>query len=154
MKIEARKKSTGEIRLFAEDVWAMMERAGHVRRGWDFIRWHEIEAPEEIRAVVEAADKAGREDLAVIEAEATADARGEKTLAPTGLKIADGSEVLQEFWHTRPQEGIHVFTADMPPKAVFADGSPVLFSGKQASDGGGILSFAKKGKKRRKKTAQ
>ena len=154
MKIEARKKSTGEIRLFAEDVWAMMERAGHVRRGWDFIRWHEIEAPEEIRAVVEAADKAGREDLAAIEAEATADARGEKTLAPTGLKIADGSEVLQEFWHTRPQEGIHVFTADMPPKAVFADGSPVLFSGKQASDGGGILSFAKKGKKRRKKTAQ
>ena len=154
MKIEARKKSTGEIRLFAEDVWAMMERAGHVRRGWDFIRWHEIEAPEEIRAVVEAADKAGREDLAVIEAEATADARGEKTLAPTGLKIADGSEVLQEFWHTRPQEGIHVFTADMPPKAVFADGDPVLFSGKQTVDGGGILSFAKKSKKRRKKTAE
>ena len=154
MKIEARKKSTGEIRLFAEDVWAMMERAGHVRRGWDFIRWHEIEAPEEIRAVVEAADKAGREDLAVIEAEATADARGEKTLAPTGLKIADGSEVLQEFWHTRPQEGIHVFTSDMPPKAVFADGDPVLFSGKQTVDGGGILSFAKKSKKRRNKTAQ
>lgn len=140
MKIEARKKSTGEIRLFAEDVWVMMEAGGHARRNWDFIRRHEIAVPEEIRAVIED------------EAEATSEARGEKILAPTGLKIADGSEVMQEFWHTRPQEGIHVFTADMPPKAVFADGSPVSFSGNQAAGGGGVLSFAKKGKKRRNKT--
>ena len=154
MKIEARKKGTGEIRFFTKEAWQMLENGGHARRNWDFLRRHEIEVPEEIRAAVEAADKAGAEDLAVIESEATADARGEKMLVPTGLKIADGSEVLQEFWHTRPQEGIHVFTADMPPKAVFADGSPVLFSGKQASDGGGILSFVKKSKKRRKKTAE
>ena len=132
MKIEARKKSTGEIRFFTKEAWQMLEKGGHARRNWDFIQRHEIAAPEEIQA----------------------DARGEKMLAPTGLKIADGSEVLQEFWHTRPQEGIHVFTSDMPPKAVFADGDPVLFSGKQTVDGGGILSFAKKSKKRRNKTAQ
>lgn len=154
MKIEARKKSTGEIRFFTKEAWQMLEKGGHARRNWDFIQRHEIAAPEEIQGVVEAADKAGAEDLAVIESEATADAWGEKMLVPTGLKIADGSEVLQEFWHTRPQEGIHVFTADMPPKAVFTDGDPVLFSGKQTVDGGGILSFAKKSKKRRSKTAQ
>ncbi len=67
MKIEARKKSTGEIRFFAEDVWAMMEKSGHARRGWDFVRKHEVKVPEEIRQAVEVADAAGQADLVAIE---------------------------------------------------------------------------------------
>ncbi len=73
MKIEARKKSTGEIRFFAKDVWVMMEAGGHARRNWDFIRRHEIAVPEEIRQAVEAADAAGVEDLADLESDEAAE---------------------------------------------------------------------------------
>ena len=52
----------------------MLEKGGHARRNWDFLGRHEIAVPEEIRAVVGAADKTGQDDLAVLEsAEAVED---------------------------------------------------------------------------------
>ena len=92
MKIEARKKSTGEIRFFAKEAWQMLEKGGHARRNWDFLRRHEIAVPEEIKDWVETADRAGQEDLAVLEsAEAVEDEppqkKGKKRRKKTAKQI-------------------------------------------------------------------
>jgi len=150
MKIEARKKSTGEIRFFTKEAWQMLEKGGHVRRNWDFIRRHEIAVPEEIRGSVEAADKAGREDLATLREPQT-------LLMPTGINIGNEGQAHNVVEYSNPKPGVHNFRADMPPKIVREDGQPFTFGlSKEDGEKGGILGLVsdKKSKKRRNKTAQ
>lgn len=79
--VDAKHKRTGQPKTFTDEVWAMLEKGGHARRNWDFVRRYSVEVPaevallyaaqekavKEIAGIVNAADRAGREDLAVIE---------------------------------------------------------------------------------------
>ena len=67
MMIEARHKRTGETKSFTEKAWALVSGGAQSQRSWEFVRRYSVEVPQEIQGWLEAADKAGKEDLAVIE---------------------------------------------------------------------------------------
>jgi hypothetical protein len=164
IKVEARNKRTGETKTFAEPVWAMLEKSGHARRNWDFVRRYSVEVPAEVALLYAAQEKAVKEIAGIVNAVDRSGREDSRTiLASTGLTVK-GEEVFQELHLSSPSPGVHTISSAMPPRAVDSKGNPFTMIAPEPSvhnpqnvNAGGILSFAtpkQQGKKRRKKTPE
>ena len=130
----------------------MLEKGGHARRNWDFIRRHEIAVPEEIKDWVETADKAGLEDLATLR-EPTKTGVLELpgvTLEATGIIVGSQGEAFQAV--NMPRFGLSGRYAALP-RFVKSDGSEFEHD-ESWNESLPTLLGVKKSKKRRKKHAE
>jgi len=124
--VEAKHKRTGQPKTFTDEVWVMLEKSGHARRSWDFVRRYSVEVPAEVSAMVR---------------------------VPTSLS-ANGVPISLEYEYKREATGHHMFTPQRAVFEDGASAYFNPLGGEKEGAKNGILDFAtpkQQGKKRRSK---